>query len=131
MNYMDIEVEDEMRTISHENKAGLRAYIEEYYHGEIPDFNENDWDELAQEFHEDEYQAFSPDYLVAWQRSNKLFLEVLKRVIRQTKLYVHREADGDFTESNWETACEAAWKEEERLGRYFPTLHRRYLKRNI
>ena len=108
------------------NLEGLRAYITTYFHGEIPDFTDEDWDQLAGEFGEGEYQAYPPEYLVAYQRASKRFEEIARVVCRKAFLYVQRESDGYFTMANWEEACAAAWKEEERLGHYDPFFYRRY-----
>lgn len=107
------------------NRKHIRPTTEalKTYLGDVPDFNDTDWEELKDEFDEGEYQALSPAYIRAWQRSNKRFLETAVKVQRIARTYVSRDVDGDCSDEAWGIACQAAWEQEERLGHYIPNLH--------
>jgi hypothetical protein len=97
------------------DKQSLQFYIERAYGGSVPDFDDNDWEEIYREF-EETYILFRPRHIVAMRRIQKA--TEFEMEFRENFIDRHapRGADGEISEEDWDDVFAIANEEMYRLG---------------
>jgi hypothetical protein len=93
----------------------LKYYIEKYYGGPIPDFDEIDWRHIEEEY-EYTYFLYTPKEIIRAIRIHRPTEAEWEYIEAFVDRHAPKDANGEITEEDWQDTINLAREEMQRMG---------------